>query len=132
MIFFAVYCELIKLFFGVTALPNITLQPAPVTFKAGDQNVVAMYCKAITHGVTPIYYQWERYHSLSNSWIRPSQRAVNITSPQLEFSIIMEEDEGAYRCIAANDDGSVTSENATISVYGECSHNHICISIILC
>ena len=83
---------------------------------------MVMYCEASTVGVTPIYYQWERYNILSNSWIRPSQRVVNITSPQLEFSIITEEDQGAYHCIAANDDGSVISNNATIFVYGECSH----------
>ena len=90
-------------------------------FKAGNENVTALYCKANTTGEAPIYYQWEQYDALSNSWTRPSQRAVNITSPQLKFTIIAEEDKGTYHCIASNDDGSVVSDNATIIVYGEYS-----------
>ena len=105
----------------VTALPNVTIQPASVKFKVGNENVTAMYCKVRTSVRTPIYYQWEQYDKLSNSWTRPSQRAVNITSPQLEFSIVTEEDEGVYHCIASNEDGSVVSDNATIVVYGEYS-----------
>jgi len=54
---------------------------------------------------------------------------VNITSPKLIFSVITEEDEGVYHCIATNDDGSVESDNATITVYGELhiaeKHNHM-------
>ena len=68
-----------------------------------------------------IYFQWERYHTVNNSWIKPSHRAVNITSPNLKFSEITEEDEGVYRCIITNDDGNVTSDNASIFVYGEYS-----------
>ena len=44
---------------------------------------------------------------------------MNITSPKLIFSVITEEDEGVYRCVATNDDGSVVSGNATITIYGE-------------
>ena len=46
---------------------------------------------------------------------------MSITSPNLKFSVITEEDEGVYRCVVTNDDGSVISDNATIHVYGECS-----------
>ena len=90
-----------------------------MTVNAGNLNIVALCCSAI--GMSPIYYQWERYHLSNNSWIRPSHRAVSITSPKLNFSVITEEDEGVYRCVVTNDDGSVTSDNATICVYGECS-----------
>ena len=31
----------------------------------------------------------------------------------------MEEDEGIYHCVVTNPDGSVVSDNATITVYGE-------------
>ena len=103
----------------VTALPNITMQPTSVTFKAGDLNVTTLSCKAV--GIEPFYYQWDRYHLLSDSWIKPSHRAVDITSPNLKFSIITEEDEGAYRCIVTNDDGNVISDSATVFVYGEYS-----------
>ena len=101
----------------VTALPNITMQPVSTTFKTGDVNIVAMSCKAV--GVTHLYFQWERYRSLDNSWIRPSRRAVNVTSPHLKFKLITEEDEGVYHCIISSDDGSVVSDNATVYVYGE-------------
>ena len=102
-----------------TALPNITKQPVSMTINVRSLNITALCCSAI--GVGPIYYQWEKYHLSNNSWIRPSHRAVSITSPNLNFSVITEEDEGVYHCIVTNDDGSVISDNATISVYGECS-----------
>ena len=44
---------------------------------------------------------------------------MNITSPNLKFSVVTEKDEGVYHCIVTNDDGSVISDNATINVYGE-------------
>ena len=46
---------------------------------------------------------------------------MSITSSHLKFNIIGEEDEGVYRCIVTNDDGSVASDNATVYVYGEYS-----------
>ena len=102
-----------------TALPNITKQPVSMTIIARNLNVIALHCSAI--GMNPIYYRWEKYHLSNNSWIRPSHRAVSITSPNLKFNVITEEDEGVYRCVVTNDDGSVISDNATIRVYGECS-----------
>ena len=78
-----------------------------------------MSCSAVGRG--PIYYQWEKYNTFNNSWISPSHRVVNIASPDLKFSVIREEDEGVYRCIVTNDDGSVISDNATVHVYGKCS-----------
>ena len=107
------------MFHIVTALPNITMQPTPVTLKAGDLNVTAMSCKAVE--IESIHYQWKRYHSLNDSWITPSHRVVDVTSPNLKFSIITEEDEGPYRCIVTSDDGSVISNSATVFVYGEYS-----------
>ena len=76
-----------------------------------------MNCLASGQGT--VQYKWEKYLSYSNSWIRPSHRVVNITSSKLIFSMITEEDEGVYHCVATNDDGSVVSNNATITVYGE-------------
>ena len=81
-------------------------------------NVTALSCSAIEIGHT-IHYQWERHHSFSNSWTNPSHRAVSITRPHLNFSIVMEEDEGVYRCVVTNDAGSVISDNATVHVYSE-------------
>ena len=68
----------------------------------------------------PTFYQWEKYQLFNNSWIKPSSRAVNTTSPSLVFSVITEEDEDVYRCVVTNANGdTVVSENATISVFGK-------------
>ena len=85
----------------------------------GEASIIAVSCLAL--GIGPIHYQWEKYHLSNNSWISPSYRAVSFTSPNLKFNVITEEDEGIYRCVITNDDGSVISDNATIHVYGECS-----------
>ena len=73
---------------------------------------------ATGHGMSPIQYKWEKYQSSSNSWIRPSHRVVNITSPKLIFSVVTEEDEGVYRCVTSDHHGSVVSNSAAITVYG--------------
>ena len=61
--------------------------------------------ECLATGMGPIQYKWEKYQSSSNSWIRPSRRAVNITSPKLIFSVITEEDEGVYCCVTFNHHG---------------------------
>ena len=103
----------------VTALPSIIVQPVSKAIRTGKMNVTAMSCEAVRMG--HIYFKWERYHIVNDSWIKPSCRAVNTTSPNLKFSEIKEEDEGVYRCIITNNDGNVTSDNASIFVYGEYS-----------
>jgi len=102
-----------------SALPTIVKSPTDVTVRGNSKNTNPLSCSAT--GLGPIHYQWEKYLPSDRSWMRPSNRAVNITSPKLIFSLITEEDEGVYHCIVANDDGSVVSDNATITVYGECS-----------
>ena len=89
-----------------------------MTFKAEEQNVIIMSCKAL--GIQQLYFQWERYYSLNNSWTKPSHRVVNITSPNLNFNIITEEVEGVYCCIVTTDDGSIVSDNARIFIYDGC------------
>ena len=111
-----IYLQSFKIFI-ITALPNITTQPVSLTIREGDLNIIAVSCLAI--GIGSIHYQWEKYHFFNNSWISPSHRAVNISSPSLTFSVITEEDEGVYRCVATSNDGSVFSDNATVRVYGE-------------
>ena len=77
-----------------------------------------MVFEVVATGIGHISYQWE-YQSFSNSWIRPSSRVVSVTSSKLIFSVITEEDEGTYRCIVTNDDGSVVSNSVDVTVYGE-------------
>ena len=69
-------------------------------------------------GVGHIHCLWQKYDPYSNAWIPVSSRTLNDTSPNLNFSIITEEDQGIYHCIVTNYDGSVTSDNVTISVFG--------------
>ena len=76
----------------------------------------ALTCSA--NGTDTIHYQWEKYQSSNDSWIIPVYRVVNNTSPTLKFNNASEEDEGIYHCVVTNDDGSVVSNNATITVYG--------------
>ena len=107
------YCTLLYV-----ALPSITKQPVSAKFKEGDLNVAALHCPAI--GIGPIYYHWEKYNPSNYTWMNPSHRVLSTTTQNLKFSVITEEDEGIYHCIVTNDDGSVISDNATISVYGRC------------
>ena len=95
----------------------MTVQPQHISFKCNENNVQALWIAAI--GVGPIYYQWQKYDPFTNSWISPSSRAVNTTSPNLTFSVIIEEDQGMYHCIVTNDDGSILSDNVNITVYGK-------------
>lgn len=85
--------------------------------KCRNRNVQTLWIAAT--GVGPIQYQWQKYNPLNNSWILPSSRAVNITSPNLTFSIIMEGDQGTYHCVVTNDDGSIVSDDVNVTVFGK-------------
>ena len=76
-----------------------------------------LLCSATGKGI--IVYKWEKYESSNNSWIRPSHRTGSVTESKLTFSVITEEDEGVYHCVVSNYDGSVVSDNATITVYSK-------------
>ena len=95
----------------------------PVIFNHPLSNIckISRICQleCLATGVGYIQYKWEKYQSSSNSWIRPSHRAMSITSPNLIFSGITEGDEGVYHCVVANSDGSVVSNNAVLTVFGE-------------
>ena len=76
-----------------------------------------MSCSAT--GIGLIYYRWRKYNSSRNTWRNPSRRATSITGQRLKFGVITKADEGVYRCIVTNNDGSVLSNNATVHVYGK-------------
>jgi len=88
-----------------------------VVLRKNSENVTVLRCLA--SGLEPLNYLWEVYQLSNNSWNKPSVRAVSITSRELMFSKLTEEDEGLYRCIVFNDDGEVISDNVTITVYGK-------------
>ena len=107
-----------KPFHIYVASPRITVQPlSPDVIRRNKRNVFVFNITAT--GVGEIYYLWQKYNSFDDSWIPVSSRAMNDTLSKLDFSIITEEDEGIYHCIVSNYDGSVTSDNATITVFGK-------------
>ena len=115
----AVYCVNAvihaAIFSAYTASPMITKHPRSVVVR--ESNVTSVECLANAIGI--IHYQWEKYFLTNESWMTPSNKAINFTSPKLIFIAITEQDEGIYRCIASNNDGSKISNNATITVYGK-------------
>ena len=92
------------------------MQPTSRTFKNNSRNVSVLEIAAT--GVGHVHYLWLKYHAITDKWAPLSSRAVNDTSPYLNFSIITEEDQGIYHCIVANHDGSVISDNVTVAVFG--------------
>ena len=112
------------------ASPVIAEQPTSNVMRHNNRNVSVF--TIVASGIGHIYYLWQKYDSFSDNWISVSSRAVNDTSATLNFSIITEEDQGVYRCIVANYDGSVISDNVTVAVFGmlllsfiQCSHKRI-------
>ena len=99
------------------ALPVIIKQPISNKCKRNSNKPCELECYA--NGIGFIQYKWEKYQSSGNGWIRPSQRAVDITSPKLILSVTTEEDEGVYRCVVSNHDGSVVSKSVNVTAYGE-------------
>ena len=106
--------------------PRITRQPVSCIFRQNERNASAFIVAA--DGIGHIHYQWQKYDQYSDSWIPVSSRALNDTSPYLNFSVVTEEDQGIYCCTVTNYDGSVTSANATITVFGRFS----CKKMSLC
>ena len=98
-------------------LPQPLYNNLYLTLGENSEQVSALSCLA--NGSKPLSYLWEVYQSSNDSWTKPSVRAVNITSPTLGFSKLTEEDEGIYRCVVFSDDDNATSDNATITLYGE-------------
>ena len=100
-----------------TASPRITLQPVSHTFRHNKRNVPVFEIAAV--GAGHVHCLWQKYDPYSNAWIPVSSRSLNDTLPYLNFSTIAEEDQGIYHCIVTNYDGSVTSDNVTITVFGK-------------
>lgn len=104
------------IYFSTASIQFIIQPNASVEYKQNKTNVNPFECLAT--GMGTIHYVWEKYFPLNNSWIRPSDRVVNVTSRRLEFSVITEEDEGVYHCVATNEDDMVVSSSSNIIVYG--------------
>ena len=108
--------NVIEHLFVFTASPIITAQPTSRTFKYNRRGLSVF--EIVATGVGQIEYLWQKYNPLTENWDPVSSRAVNDTLTTLNFSVITEEDQGMYHCIVTNYDGSVTSDNVTITVFG--------------
>ncbi|XP_065887834.1 roundabout homolog 2-like isoform X2 [Dysidea avara] len=101
----------------VNTTPKIIRQPSNITVRRRSY-----WGRSLTVAVTgkgPINYQWERYISHRNIWVKAEHNwMIGRTSPALKFRPAINSFEGFYRCIVSNDDGSVISNNAFVSVYG--------------
>ena len=107
------------------------LQPVGATVHVGTDEV-EMNCSAIGH--SRISYHWERHNFNNSEWsslTKDRQTDINDVSTYTLIKIT-KNDEGMYRCVATNIDGSGYSNNATITVYGmyvcqACIHIQSCI-----
>ena len=105
------------LLFVYAATPVIVTHPRSVVSKEGHTNI-SLSCSAHDYGEDSLKYKWEKYQASDDSWIRAFKNYRKTISPKLVFNAIAEENEGVYRCVVSNHDGNVTSNNATISVFG--------------
>ena len=114
-----------------TDIPVIVLQPVGAIVHVGTDEV-EMSCSAVGH--SGISYHWERHNFNNSEWsslIKDRQTDINNISIYILTSIA-KSDEGMYRCVATNIDGSGYSNNATITVYGTYVHVRIYVRMYTC
>jgi len=109
----------------IIATPVILKNPESVVTKEYSKGVF-LECSAHDYGVGSTQYRWEKYQPSSNTWMTPSQRDKQFILPKLVFDVIGEEDQGLYHCVATNNDGSVISKDANVTVYGEVTEEKKC------
>ena len=93
------------------------MQPKGTIVYSGTEHVV-MNCSAIGHST--IMYHWQQYNTISSEWTtlpRNQQTYTNGISTYT-LALLTKNDDGLYRCVATNIDGSGYSNNVTITVYG--------------
>ena len=98
-------------------IPIITLQPRGAIVHTGT-NSIDMNCSAIGHST--IMYHWEKYNANSSEWSAlPRNQQIDTSDiSTYRLQMLTKEDDGVYRCVATNIDGSGYSKSATITVYG--------------
>ena len=79
-----------------------------------------MNCSAIGHST--IMYHWEKYDANSSEWnsLSTNQQTVTNGISTYRLTMLKKSDDGVYRCVATNIDGSGYSNRVTITVYGTC------------
>lgn len=111
------------------AIPIITLQPVGTTVHTGT-DYVDMNCSAVGHST--IMYHWEKYNANYSEWSSlptNQQTDINKTSTY-RLRMLTKSDDGMYRCVATNIDGSGYSQRVTITVYGMSSYNNKLLNVI--
>ena len=97
-----------------TLKPNITLQDYTPYKVAVNGDAVVLMCLA--HGRSTITYQWEHHINESERWTAVSAVMMN---GSLILSIVTEDIEGIYRCVACDCYSCSYSINTTITVIGK-------------
>ena len=77
-----------------------------------------MNCSAVGHSI--ITYHWEKYNTNSSEWtsLPRNQQIYTNGISTYRLAMLTKNDDGLYRCVATNIDGSGYSNNVTITVYG--------------
>jgi len=93
-------------------------QPKGATMYIGADKI-EMNCSAVGH--SKIDYHWERYNFNNSEWsslAKDQEARINNVSIY-RLTNLTKSDEGMYRCVATNIDGSGYSNNVTVTVYGK-------------
>ena len=108
--------------FKYIAIPIITLQPEGAIVHTGTDHV-NMSCSAIGHST--ITYRWEKYNTNSSRWssLPTNQQTITNGISTYRLEKLNKSDDGSYRCVATNIDGSGYSDRITITVYGMQMHS---------
>ena len=103
-----------------TAPVVIITHPPPAVIVFNGLNVT-LSCEALGSG--PIRYEWRRVNEEISS-----DRAKGVNTPNLTISLVTEQDEDEYYCVASNGgkDGlkySNPSQKTKVTIYGELVYN---------
>jgi len=90
-------------------LPIITTHPMSITIQLSDVTSVTLFCEANE----ALSYQWEK----ENGDIVPNAKGID--SDTLIIENLLPKHSGKYRCIARNDNGTTSSNYATLTVLGK-------------
>ena len=99
--------------------PTITIQPASVVITVDTS--VTLNCEGT--GLGSITYQWQNYNINGGQWMNISN------SNTTELVVEKLEQSQQYRCVISDEDGSTTSDNATVTVLSKFFYQPYCIFI---
>ena len=100
-----------------TAIELATITKHPTSVIQYENTTATLSCNATASG--PIRYQWRRVNGEISS-----DRAEGVNTSTLTISLVQQEDEDEYYCVASYGvvngmDHGDTSQNANVTVYGK-------------